>query len=92
MRAVTAGDVEALTWSYAERNRALTTTDYVDAIEAIHAWGRRVATWWSGDGFDLLLTPTMAALPPPIGTVQGEDPDGALAGASRTRCSPRRST
>ena len=33
------------------------------------------------DGFDLLLTPTMAALPAPIGAVQGEDVDGALLGA-----------
>ena len=60
------------------RNRTLTTTDYVDALEAIRAWSRRVATWWTDDGFDLLLTPTMAALPPPIGTVQGEDADGAF--------------
>ena len=80
-REVTADDFEALTWSYAERNRSLTTTDYVDALETIRAWSRRVATWWSDDGFDLLLTPTMAALPPPIGTVQGEDADGALIGA-----------
>jgi amidase len=80
-REVTADDFEALTWSYAERSRALTTTDYVDALEAIHAWSRRVATWWSHDGFDLLLTPTMAALPAPIGAVQGEDVDGALLGA-----------
>ena len=80
-REVTADDFEALTWSYAERSRALTTTDYVDALEAIRAWSRRVATWWSDDGFDLLLTPTMAALPAPIGAVQGEDVDGALLGA-----------
>jgi amidase len=80
-REITADDVEALSWSYAERNRSLTTTDYVEALETIRAWSRRVATWWSDDGFDLLVTPTMAALPPPIGTVQGEDADGALIGA-----------
>jgi len=80
-REITADDFEALTWSYAERNRSLTTTDYVDALEAIRAWSRRVATWWSDDGFDLLLTPTMAALPPPVGAVHGEDADGALVGA-----------
>ena len=65
----------------AERSRALTTTDYVDALEAIRAWSRRVATWWSDDGFDLLLTPPVAALPPAIGTLHGEDGDGALIGA-----------
>ena len=43
------------------------------------------ATWWSDDGFDLLLTPTMAALPAPIGAVQGEDVDGALLGAAALR-------
>jgi amidase len=80
-RAVTAADFEALTWSYAERSRTLTTTDYLEALDTIRAWSRRVAAWWTDDGFDLLLTPTTAALPPPIGTVQGEDADGALLGA-----------
>jgi amidase len=32
----------------------------------VHAYGRRLATWWE-DGFDLLLTPTTAAPPPALG-------------------------
>ncbi len=39
-----------------------------------------MAAWWAADGsgFDLLLTPTMAAPPAPLGTIRGDDPDGAV--------------
>jgi amidase len=80
-RAVTADDVEPLSWSYAERARTLTTTDYVDALEAIRAWSRGVLEWWTTGGYDLLLTPTTAAPTPPIGAITGADVDGALLGA-----------
>ncbi len=61
-------DVEPLTWAVAERGRGASVTKYLAAIEYMHAFGRRLAGWWEG-GFDLLLTPTQAAPPPPLGTV-----------------------
>ena len=36
-------------------------------LDAAHGFSRRMATWWS-EGFDLLLTPTTAEPPPPLGS------------------------
>lgn len=92
-REVTADDVEAATWASAENGRATTGVDYLAALEWMHAHGRRMASWWRGgagaeqavaenrDGFDLLLTPTIGTLPPPIGHLPlrpGEDPVSAM--------------
>ena len=59
-------DMEALTWMLAERGRAATATELLATIESVHAFGRRLASWWDG-GFDLLVTPTQAAPPPELG-------------------------
>jgi amidase len=66
-RPVTQGDVETLTWALAETARTWPVTRYLQSLEFVHAFGRRVAAWW-GEGFDLLLTPTVAEPPPPLGT------------------------
>ena len=34
---------------------------------------RALRQWWA-DGADLLLTPTVGALPPPVGSMAGDDP------------------
>jgi amidase len=60
------GDVEPLTWVLAERGRAASATELLATIESVHAFGRRLASWWDG-GFDLLVTPTQAAPPPALG-------------------------
>lgn len=60
------GDVEPLTWALAEQGRVAPAARYIEAIEFVHGFGRRVAAWWQ-QGFDLLLTPTTAAPPPRIG-------------------------
>ena len=92
-REVTADDVEPLTWAYYEAGLQNTAVQYLEALHAAHAWSRRVATWWQpaadgGDGFDLLLTPTMAEPPPLLGDVVGtrEDPWRGMARASAFAC------
>jgi amidase len=65
-RAIGASDVEPLTWAIAEMGRGLPATAYLRALEHTHAQARRIAGWWVG-GFDLLLTPTQAEPPPPLG-------------------------
>ncbi len=60
-------DVEPLTWALVESARSRSVTDYLASIEAMHRYGRAVASWWSDEGFDLLLTPTVAAPPPRVG-------------------------
>jgi amidase len=68
-------DVEPLTWQLAERGRQLRATDLLATLEFVHAYGRRLATWWMA-GHDLLLTPTQALPPPKIGyiTSTAEEP------------------
>ncbi len=77
-RTLAADDVEALTWAVAEQGRARSAVDYVACLEAMHRHGRRLAAWWDS-GFDLLLTPTTAAPPPPLGQM-GPEPGNPAAG------------
>jgi amidase len=83
-RELTAADVEPLTWAQAELGRAVTADVYLEAVESLRAWSRRVARWWADDGdrFDLLLTPTMARPPAPLGEIRGDDAEGALIAAT----------
>ncbi len=76
-RAVTADDVEAITWSYAEMGRAITGVQVQASLRSIHAWTRRMLSWW--DEFDLLLTPTLAEPPPLLGDLARPDDPGTAA-------------
>lgn len=72
-REVTIEDVEPNTWAMAEMGRAATALDYVESVNAIQTWTRAMARWWApadlgGQAFDLLLTPTLAEPPAPLGT------------------------
>jgi amidase len=78
-RQIGAADVEPYTWFLAEMGRALTASAYIAATLWLEAYTRRVVGWWEG-GFDLLLTPTLAELPVPLGwlTSTREDPTRAF--------------
>jgi amidase len=67
-RTLTAEDVESFTWSCAKQGIPISAGQYLAAIQWLQGWSRRAAQWWS-DGFDLLLTPTVAVPPPPLGTL-----------------------
>ena len=67
-RAVTEDDMEPLTWALAGFGRSKTAPELLAAIESVHRFGRRIAEWFAG-GFDLLLTATQSAPPPPIGEI-----------------------
>ena len=72
-------DVETLTWALSEQGRTIAAADYVTTLEVARAWSRRVASWWErdadGDGYDLLLTPTMCEPPPRLGEISSDAPD-----------------
>jgi amidase len=76
------GDVEALTWAVAQAGRQVSAPAYIAAVEGNHAQARRLAAWWSESGFDLLLSPTCAAPPPPLGHF-APAPDNPLLGYLR---------
>jgi amidase len=44
----------------------VSATQYLAAVEAHHRFQRNVAAWWE-EGHDLLITPTIAGLPPRVG-------------------------
>lgn len=82
-RAVRAQDVEPLTWALAERGRSLTAPEHLASLEIVHRFGRDLAAWWE-DGFDLLVTPTQAELPPKLGFISStpEEPVRAFVRAA----------
>ena len=64
-RELTADDIEPVNWVHVERARRLTAVDYAAAEVAGWAFRRTLQQWWA-DGWDLLLTPTVAEPPLPL--------------------------
>ena len=58
-------DLEPMNAMMLERGRSLGAREYVAAVHEMQLYGRRVAQWTQR--FDLLLTPTAPAPPPPLG-------------------------
>lgn len=81
-RPVTEQDVEPGTWLIAEPGRSGSGLDYLAAVEFFHQGSRDMARFWSEDGFDLLLTPTIPEPPPRLGGFH--DPDDPLVGLTRS--------
>jgi amidase len=65
-RPVTVDDVEPLTWALADAGRGASAADFLEARRKLQVMARDVAQWYE-DGFDLLLTPTIAQPPPRLG-------------------------
>jgi amidase len=74
-REVTTDDVEPLTWLMAEGAKSLGAADYASALHGIHRLGREVSAFL--ERFDLVLTPTMATPPLPLGRLALTRPDFA---------------
>jgi len=66
-RPVTAADMEPSTWASFEASAAIDAGSYVAVLKKMQAWSRRAIAWWPDEGFDLLLTPTLAEPPPVLG-------------------------
>jgi amidase len=74
-------DVEPGTWAINELARQVPAREYLRAVEVAQLHTRHLAQWWH-DGFDLLLTPTAAEPPPPLGAFAAPA-DNPLAGVLR---------
>lgn len=64
-RAMTAADIEPVNWVLVQQAQRLTAVDYAAAQAAGWAFRRALQQWWA-DGWDLLLTPTLAEPPLPL--------------------------
>ena len=63
-----------------ELSREMQAPDYLRAIPALQRFSLRLVSLW--EDHDLLLTPTMARPPAPLGEIRGDDADGALLAAT----------
>jgi amidase len=75
-RPVEPREVEPYTWRFVEDGRKVSASEYIGAVDGLHAWSRRMASWWA-DGHDLLVTPTLAEPPPRLGDLGGPGGDPA---------------
>jgi amidase len=60
-------NLEAATWSLALLSRACSAEEYALALRALESAGRAVGSFF--ESWDVLLTPTLACPPPPIGAL-----------------------
>jgi amidase len=92
-RALTAEDVEPATWAVAELGRTVSGTQFVASLYAMHQYSARVQHWWA-EGWDVLVTPTIAEPPPPLGeyAAQPDNPFGRSPARLSRWLTPSRST
>ncbi len=81
-RSLSQDDVERITWERVQEARAFSAADYARAIHTVHRTGRAVARFL--EHYDILLTPTMAKPPHPLGVLSLSNPDSAAFLAART--------
>jgi amidase len=60
-----ADDVETVTWAVYQRGLKVSRIEYVEAIAAAHAAGRKMAAFLTS--YDVILSTTLAGPPPKLG-------------------------
>jgi amidase len=73
-REVGEDDVEPLTWQLAQIGNERSGGRYLQDVALHQGISRLIAGWFMG-GHDLLLTPTMAEVPPRLGEIDTHEPD-----------------
>jgi amidase len=86
-RPIADDEIEPRNVAYRQIGSALSAVAYLDAREGIGLWARRMAEWWRSErnegGYDVLVTPTLGAPPPPLGwfTESGAEQEGPRIGS-----------
>jgi len=75
-------DMDCDNWAVTEIGQQTSASQYLDAVDELSRFSRRVASWWAS-GFDLLVTPTIPEPPPPLGELV-PDPAQPLKGFMRS--------
>ncbi len=71
-------DLEPMNLAMSHMGSSVTAARYLETVDWLHAWTRRVQQWWHGDAaFDLLLSPVINGTPPPLGWLN--DPEQGVA-------------
>src|SRR4051794_34820897 len=75
-RAIADDEIEPRNVVYREVGKAMPVVTYLDSRAWLGLWARRMADWWQS--YDVLLTPTLGAPPPPLGwfTEAGAEQEG----------------
>jgi amidase len=69
-REITQDEVEPITWASVQRGRQTSSGKYLQAVENMHRFARKIARWFHDENYDILLTPTMRTPPAAIGSFQ----------------------
>jgi amidase len=80
-KTATEDDVEPLTWALCELGRGVNAAQYLKALQGLQRASREIASVFGP--LDVVLTPTLAEPPPPLGTFDSP-PDNPLAGILRS--------
>jgi amidase len=75
-RAIDPTELEPRTVALADRTRSISAPQYAAAIDWTRDFTRRVASWWSDDRFDVLVTPVTNGAAPELGRLI--DPDTGM--------------
>ena len=81
------GDLEPLAASMVARGADISGPDYAQAVLDSHLMGRKMGQYHAS-GIDLVLTPTLARVPPPLGELMADADDVATWGARQGAYSP----
>lgn len=69
-RELTDSDMEWGTWQMVQRGRSVTGKEYAAGVGALRVGAGTIESWWLEEGWDLLVTPTVARKAPKIGELQ----------------------
>jgi amidase len=67
-------EVEEVTWGMYQRGRGVSGSAYVQALQAVHAFGRVIAGFF--ERYDVLLLSTLGSPAIPVGALRGSSPKG----------------
>ena len=74
-RKINQEEVEPLTWASSQAGLKTSGVKYLAIVEEIQRFSRMVARLYDDGPYDLLLTPTLAIPPPPLGSFQSTPDD-----------------
>ncbi len=66
-RKIEVEELESDNQFFVTQGRKLSAVDYVQAVDWLQSFGRRVMSFWTDEGYDLLLSPVIAQPPPRLG-------------------------